>query len=107
MFLQNLGPPDPPSGKPYVTATTTTTAVVVWSGSPYDGGRMVTGYTLEYSLAGSDVWTAAIEDWTYFSYEVQGLRPGARYLFRVKAMNVHGASKPSFESDIVTLDEYG
>lgn len=68
---------------------------------------MVTGYILEYSLAGSDVWTAAVEDWSYLSYEVQGLRPGARYLFRVKAINVHGPSRPSFESDVVTLEEYG
>lgn len=102
-----LGPPDPPSGKPYVTDTTSTSAVVLWNGSPYDGGRIVTGYILEYSLAGSDVWTTAVDDWSYLSYEVQGLRPGARYVFRVKAINVHGTSKPSLESDVVALEEYG
>lgn len=68
---------------------------------------MITGYILEYSLAGSDVWTVAVEDWSYLSYQVQGLQPGARYIFRVRAINVHGASKPSLESDIVALEETG
>lgn len=81
--------------------------VVIWNGSPYDGGKIVTGYILEYSLAGSEVWTTAVDNWSYLSYEVKGLQPGARYLFRVKAINVHGASKPSLESDVVTLEEYG
>lgn len=98
------GPPDPPSGKPCITPNVDTVNVA-WSSSPYDGGKIVTGYAVEYSLVGSDIWTTAIENCHCLSYVVKGLQPGGRYVFRVRALNVHGYSKYSQESDIIQMEE--
>ncbi|XP_017783475.1 PREDICTED: myosin light chain kinase, smooth muscle-like [Nicrophorus vespilloides] len=98
------GPPDPPSGKPCLIPGTDC-ATVNWSSSPYDGGRKVTGFAVEYSLVGSDVWTTVAEDCNSLSYVVTGLQAGGRYVFRVRSVNVHGASQPSQESDILQLEE--
>lgn len=100
-----LGPPDPPSGTPTITAFNDS-VMVAWSSSPYDGGKKVLGYAVEYSMFGSDIWTTAVDDCTYLSHPVVGLQPGGRYIFRVKAYNVHGYSRPSLESDIVQLEEH-
>lgn len=83
------------------------TATVTWSSSPYDGGRIVTGFAVEYSLVGSDVWTTSTDDAYSLSYTIRGLRPGGCYVFRVRATNVHGASLPSAESDAVYMQEAG
>lgn len=100
-----LGPPDPPSGTPTITAFNDS-VMVAWSSSPYDGGKKVLGYAVEYSMVGSDIWTTAVDDCTYLSHPVVGLQPGGRYVFRVKAYNVHGYSRSSLESDIVQLEEH-
>ncbi|KAK9886789.1 hypothetical protein WA026_018441 [Henosepilachna vigintioctopunctata] len=98
------GPPDPPSGKPSITATMDS-VTVAWSSSPYDGGKIVTGYAVEYSLVGSDVWTTVTENCHSLSHTFGGLQPGGRYVFRVRAQNVHGYSWPGLESDVLQLDE--
>lgn len=66
---------------------------------------MVTGYALEYSLAGSEVWSTVAENCHSLSHVVNGLQTGARYVFRVRAINIHGNSSPSAESDLVQLEE--
>ncbi|KAH1008358.1 hypothetical protein HUJ05_008917 [Dendroctonus ponderosae] len=99
------GPPDPPSGTPTITAFVDT-VTVAWSSSPYDGGKKVLGYIVEYSLCGSDIWSTAVDDCTYLSHAVGGLQPGGRYAFRVRAFNVHGISRPSAQSGIVQLEEH-
>lgn len=99
-----LGPPDPPSGKPSITASSDA-VTVTWSSSPYDGGRIVTGFAVEYCLVGSDIWTEVTENCHSLSYTFRGLQPGARYVFRVRAQNVHGYSRPGLESDILQLEE--
>ncbi|XP_060535558.1 myosin light chain kinase, smooth muscle [Cylas formicarius] len=100
-----LRPPDPPSGTPCITAHLDT-VTVAWSSSPYDGGRKVTCYVVEYTLFGSDIWTTAVDDCENLGYVVGGLQLGGRYVFRVRAVNVHGASRPSLESGIVQLEEH-
>lgn len=100
-----LGPPDPPSGKPCVSANTDGSVTIAWSSSPYDGGKIVTGFEVEYSLVGSEVWTTATDNCYSLSYVLEGLQPGARYVFRVRALNVHGYSKPGQESDVLQLEE--
>lgn len=66
---------------------------------------MVTGYALERSLAGSDVWSTITDNCHSLSHVVKGLQTGARYVFRVRAVNVHGSSSPSADSDVVQLEE--
>lgn len=100
------GPPDPPSGKPCIIAGQDC-ATITWSSSPYDGGKMVTGFAVEYSLVGSDVWTTVTENCHSLSYTVKGLQPGGRYVFRVRALNMHGSSRPSVDSDILQMTENG
>nr|XP_023019109.1 myosin light chain kinase, smooth muscle-like [Leptinotarsa decemlineata] len=99
------GPPDPPSGKPCISASQDN-VTVAWSSSPYDGGKIVNGYALEYSMVGSDIWTVLADECHSLSYVVRGLQPGGRYVFRVRAFNVHGYSRPSLESDVVILEEH-
>ncbi|KAG5884433.1 hypothetical protein JTB14_024376 [Gonioctena quinquepunctata] len=98
------GPPDPPSGTPCISANQDS-VTVAWSSSPYDGGKIVNGYAVEYSMVGSDIWTMVVDECHSLSYVVRGLQPGGRYVFRVRALNVHGYSRPSHESDVVVLEE--
>ncbi|VEN54177.1 unnamed protein product [Callosobruchus maculatus] len=99
------GPPDPPSGSPCISPESPTSVRVTWSSSPYDGGRCVDGYVLEYCLVGSGVWAAACRQCHSLSHSVRGLTPGGRYAFRVRAVNALGASRPSAESQVVQMQE--
>lgn len=65
----------------------------------------MTGFVVEYSLVGSEVWTAATENCHSLSYVIRGLKPGGRYVFRVRAVNVHGSSPPGKESEVLQLEE--
>lgn len=59
-------------------------------------------------MVGTDIWkTDYICDKNLLSYTIKDLQPGEKYVFRLKAYNVHGYSEPSLESDIVQLDEHG
>lgn len=80
-------------------------AIITWGGSPYDGGKIVTGFIVEYSLAGSNSWMIATENCHSLSYVVQGLKPGCKYVFRIRSVNVHGSSGPSKESDVLHIEE--
>lgn len=98
------GPPDPPNGKPCILADGAQTTVT-WSSSPYDGGCKITGYTVEYSLAGSEIWHTACDDCHSLRYILHGLQPGARYVVRIRANNIHGSSNASQESDVLQMEE--
>ncbi|KAF5279087.1 hypothetical protein FQA39_LY05765 [Lamprigera yunnana] len=97
------GPPDPPQGKPSVVAAFES-AIVTWSSSPYDGGRIITGFALEYSLVDSNDWIVAIDNCHTLNYNVNGLKSNSFYIFRVRAINVHGSSPPSLESDKILIN---
>ena len=105
------GPPEPPSGRPYVSNIDTSSLTLAWYGSTYDGGSMVTGYIVEMSSwpITSDSRPPEATDWTVVdshhttSYIVQNLDPGREYIFRVKAENSHGQSEPSRVSEPVCI----
>lgn len=103
-FYCILGPPNPPNGKPCILADGAQTTVT-WSSSPYDGGCKITGYTVEYSLAGSEIWHTACDDCHSLRYILHGLQPGARYVVRIRANNIHGSSNASQESDVLQMEE--
>jgi len=91
------GPPDPPAGKPVVSVSETS-ADVTWSSPAYDGGCMVTGYSVEVRPFNQSDWKLVADKCHSLSHIVRGLAPGESYVFRVRAENMHGSSDASLES---------
>lgn len=97
------GPPDSPCDPPYVSQgqrreNGDCCVNVTWCSPAYDGGCALTGYTVECRRIGDLCWRVITENCHSLGHEVTSLRPGATYLFRVRAQNVHGPSEPSPES---------
>ncbi len=106
------GPPEPPAGRPYASDVDNSSLTLAWYGSTFDGGSIVTGYVVEMSSwpITSDSEQPEPTDWTVLtaechstSYIVTGLDSSREYIFRVKAVNVHGASSPSRVSEPVSF----
>ncbi|XP_050541447.1 myosin light chain kinase, smooth muscle-like isoform X2 [Daktulosphaira vitifoliae] len=91
------GPPDPPAGRPIVSVSETS-ADVTWSSPAYDGGCMVTGYSVEVRSFNQTQWKLVADKCHSLSHIVRGLAPGESYVFRVRAENMHGSSEASLES---------
>ncbi|XP_065350382.1 titin homolog isoform X17 [Cloeon dipterum] len=98
------GAPDAPSGRPTVTVTGASSAVLAWGSSPYDGGRKVISYRVELRTTGGE-WNVVAEDCNALSYTLRDLIPGQQYSVRVSAMNIHGFSNPGHESNPFTPAE--
>ena len=102
-----LGPPERPAGTPIVSScnvgSDTPSVNVAWCSPPYDGGCALTGYSIEMRQVDEENWTLVAETYHSLSHTVTGLVPDQTYLFRVKAINIHGASEPSIESDPFTV----
>ncbi|XP_014667690.1 PREDICTED: titin-like [Priapulus caudatus] len=97
--------PEAPSGKPEVEEVTANSAVLSWDAPNFDGGSPITGYTIEMCKAKDKRWKVVKEGINSLSYEVRRLQPQTKYMFRVRAQNVHGASEPSKPSDpVATLE---
>ncbi|XP_077997458.1 myosin light chain kinase, smooth muscle-like [Glandiceps talaboti] len=92
-------PPDPPADRPFADKTTKDSITVVWPGTTYDGGSIVTGYVVEMQKKGEKAWKVLTEDVFSTSYQVNGLKENEEYFFRVCCMNAVGKSKPSLVSD--------
>lgn len=78
---------------------------VSWS-APNNGGRALTGYTLEYATdAATPNWDEfgdiAINDGSATSYTLTGLTNYTSYVVRISATNVVGTSSPSTPSTAV------
>jgi len=51
MLIIPSGPPEPPSTPPLAVYNAGTNAISIsWSGSPYDGGSMLTAYIIQTSI---------------------------------------------------------
>ncbi|MDE2793275.1 MAG: fibronectin type III domain-containing protein, partial [Gemmatimonadota bacterium] len=74
-----------------------------WNSPDFDGGSAITGYRIEYSTDGDD-WDDLEEDTetTSTRYRHQGIEPGTRYYYRVRAINAVGESAPSNEASATT-----
>ncbi|KAK3921262.1 Myosin light chain kinase, smooth muscle [Frankliniella fusca] len=98
--LKRIGPPDPPAGRPLAVADPSggRCAVITWSSPPYDGGRCVDGYLVEGRTESEAEWRPVAERCHSLSVVVRDLAAGRRYVFRVRAENVHGLSEPSAQS---------
>ncbi|XP_011495829.1 PREDICTED: myosin light chain kinase, smooth muscle-like [Ceratosolen solmsi marchali] len=97
------GPPEPPCDPPSVTSlqrrdSSDYGVSVTWCSPAYDGGCALSGYTLERRRIGELSWRTVAENCHRLRHEARGLRAGATYVFRVRALNVHGPGDPSPES---------
>lgn len=112
------GPPDPPASSPFLghIDPATRSLTLAWYGSGFDGGSIVTGYVVEMSSwpITADSRPPEATDWTVVtnshhstSFVVKGLSLDREYIFRVKAVNIHGESEPSRVSSPVSFGVHG
>lgn len=89
-----VGAPFPPTA---LRATWNSSLVtLVWGAPAQDDGAPVTGYTVEWSVAGSSTWTA-VSAGALQEFNATNLSQGSTYLFRVLASNRIGTGNPSGE----------
>ena len=112
------GPPEPPGGRPYITTIDVDALrlTLAWYGSTFDGGSMLTGYTIEMSswpiITDSDQqpeptdWTIVTSKCHSTSYKVKNLDPDREYIFRIRAQNIHGQSCPGKVSEPVSFMKF-
>ncbi|MEQ2242711.1 Roundabout 1, partial [Ilyodon furcidens] len=92
--------PGAPS-KPDVSNVSRTSVTLSWKSSP-NPGASPTSYLIEaFSYTLGNRWVTLAEHVKTESYVLTNLKPGAVYLFMVRAMNVYGLSDPSPISDSV------
>ncbi|XP_065224953.1 titin-like isoform X4 [Planococcus citri] len=91
------GSPDAPKGQPNSVAGDRC-ATVTWQSPPYDGGSIITGYTIEMRSYLNSSWRKVMENCHSLFCTIRGLIPGESYIFRIRAENKHGLSNPSMES---------
>lgn len=66
-----------------------------WQKPKDDGGVQIDHYVVEKFDPDNGIWmTAGKVEWPFTDYQVEGLVPGHRYKFRVKAVNPEGESDP-------------
>jgi large repetitive protein len=65
--------------------------LVTWTPPWDDGGSAVTGYVVEYSVAGAGDWREGPDPGVATSVTVMGLTDGTPYEFRVAAVNERGS----------------
>ena len=61
MFLAPLDVPSPPSAQPNLSEVGAGSVTLSWYGPAYDGGSVVTGYTVETRKVGQVDWTTLVE----------------------------------------------
>ncbi|KAL7039652.1 hypothetical protein ACKWTF_000058 [Chironomus riparius] len=75
---------------------------VAWSGPPYDGGCMLTGFLLEMQHDNGE-WKEVAKIVDSLAYTVKNLVHDVKYRFRVRAQNIHGSSAPSKSTEEIIL----
>ena len=95
--------PSKPTGLTTGPATPTTVPLS-WTAPEHQGATVVTGYKVEWSLDGNDVWSLALANtgsdatsWTH-----TGLAPSTTYYYRVSAINSVGIGAVSDTASATT-----
>lgn len=97
--------PEPPADEPNFCEVTADSVTLSWYGPTYDGGSVVTGYTVEARKVGKEDWYTLISGCHSTSYIARGLEKNCQFQFRVRAQNMHGMSEPSRPSCPITIQE--
>ncbi|KAJ8886796.1 hypothetical protein PR048_013008 [Dryococelus australis] len=96
-------PPDAPS-QPEVTSYSPTNCNLRWNPPTETGGKPITGYYVEKRERGGEWIKVNNYPTPNTSFNVQDLREGSRYEFRVIAVNEAGPGKPSKPTDSITAE---
>ncbi|XP_069556659.1 roundabout homolog 1-like isoform X2 [Brachyistius frenatus] len=110
VVVQSGHPADPnliPSApsKPEVTDISPTSVTLSWKSS-LGAGASPTSYLIEaFSYTLSSRWMTLAEHVKAQTFVLRNLKPGAIYLFMVRAVNAHGLSDPSPISDSVRTQD--
>ncbi|XP_065089532.1 twitchin isoform X13 [Ochlerotatus camptorhynchus] len=87
--------PGAPEGPLEVKDMTKDSCKLEWQKPKDDGGVQIDHYAIEKFDPDNGIWmTAGKVEWPFTDYQVEGLVPGHRYKFRVKAVNAEGESEP-------------
>ncbi|XP_060704800.1 myosin light chain kinase, smooth muscle-like [Hemiscyllium ocellatum] len=97
--------PEPPSGRPCVSEICRSSLTLSWSGPCYDGGSAIKFYIIEVKEAGESEWRRLTDLCSNTSYQVNSLKPGKEYRFRIYAVNSCGISEIGEESKPVKLSD--
>ncbi|XP_032432047.1 roundabout homolog 1-like isoform X2 [Xiphophorus hellerii] len=96
--------PGAPS-KPEVSNVSRTSVTLSWKSSPIPGVTP-TSYLIEaFSYTLGNRWVTLAEHVKTESYVLTNLKPGAVYVFMVRASNIYGLSDPSLISDSVRTQD--
>ncbi|KAI8485779.1 Titin-like, partial [Branchiostoma belcheri] len=88
-----------------VMEITATSALVTWTVPLKDGGRNISGYTLEIREQSRRTWKTVAENIYKTNYRVPKLVEGNFYYFRVMAVNDYGAGLPAETTEpILAMD---
>ncbi|XP_073811656.1 projectin protein bent isoform X33 [Musca autumnalis] len=93
--------PGPPQGPLTVYDITPDTCTLSWKTPIDDGGSPITNYVVE-KMDKNGTWTKISSFVRNIHYDVMGLEPGHKYLFRVRAENQYGVSLPLEMEDSIT-----
>ncbi|XP_071191018.1 roundabout homolog 1-like isoform X1 [Salvelinus alpinus] len=110
VVVQPGQPTDPnliPSGpsKPDVTDVSRTSVTLSWKSNP-NAGATPTSYVIEaFSHASGSSWVTLADHVKMETFVLKNLKPGAVYLFLVRAANAYGLSDPSPITDAVRTQD--
>lgn len=79
---------------------------LVWNYPDRDGGSEITGFLVEYQEEGAKDWNV-FKTVTIPECVVTGLEQGKTYMFRVKAQNAAGLSRPDTTVPVLCHEKLG
>lgn len=94
------GKPGTPEGKPKVTEITHNSVTLTWK-CPMHSGKIL-AYQVEYCDLQNHRWKIVTSTCQGCCYTIRNLSSDTQFMFRVRAENVHGQSKPSQVSETIT-----